>query len=153
MEPGDVVFRHACKLGFEGIVSKRLGSPYISGRSRTWLKFKNPAAPAVKRRRIGGADCSRRRVQCGLTQNFDIALTVFRKLDDRSGDQTPNLNYCLRQFASRTRNCAPSIMLWGGCGVFPTLCTSSSASTWSSSPGWPGWPGWPCEMSPSGNRV
>jgi len=48
-EAGDVVFRHACKLGFEGIVSKRLGSPYISGRSRTWLKFKNPTAPAVKR--------------------------------------------------------------------------------------------------------
>ena len=47
--PGDVVFRHACQLGFEGIVSKRIGSPYISGRSRTWLKFKNPNAPAVKR--------------------------------------------------------------------------------------------------------
>ena len=28
---------------------KRLGSPYVSGRTRTWLKFKNPAAPAVKR--------------------------------------------------------------------------------------------------------
>jgi ATP-dependent DNA ligase len=41
--------RHACKLGFEGIVSKRLGSPYISGRSRAWLKFKNPGAPVVKR--------------------------------------------------------------------------------------------------------
>jgi len=48
-EPGDVVFRHACKLGFEGIVSKRLGSPYVSGRSRNWLKFENSAAPAVKR--------------------------------------------------------------------------------------------------------
>ena len=36
-------------LGFEGIVSKRLGSPYVSGRTRHWLKFKNPAAPAVKR--------------------------------------------------------------------------------------------------------
>jgi hypothetical protein len=48
-EPGDVVFRHACKLGFEGIVSKRLGSPYRSGRSRDWIKTKNPAAPAVKR--------------------------------------------------------------------------------------------------------
>ena len=33
-EPGDVVFRHACKLGFEGIVSKRLGSSYRSGRSK-----------------------------------------------------------------------------------------------------------------------
>jgi ATP-dependent DNA ligase len=37
-----------------GIVSKRLGSPYISGRSRTWLKFENPAAPAVKREAEAG---------------------------------------------------------------------------------------------------
>src|SRR5437588_726333 len=34
VEPGDVVFRHARLLGLEGIVSKRLGSPYASGRSR-----------------------------------------------------------------------------------------------------------------------
>ena len=39
-----------------------------------------------KRRRIGGAECSRRQVKCGLRQNFDIALTGFHKLDDRSGD-------------------------------------------------------------------
>jgi len=32
-----------------GIVSKRLGSPYRSGRSKAWLKIKNPAAPAVRR--------------------------------------------------------------------------------------------------------
>jgi hypothetical protein len=37
------------KMGLEGIVSKRLGSRYRSGRSKDWLKFKNPAAPAVKR--------------------------------------------------------------------------------------------------------
>ena len=48
-EPGDVVFKHACALGCEGIVSKRLGSRYRSGRSKDWLKFKNPNAPAVKR--------------------------------------------------------------------------------------------------------
>jgi bifunctional non-homologous end joining protein LigD len=47
---GAVVFQHACKMGLlEGIVSKRLGSRYRSGRSPDWLKFKNPAAPAVKR--------------------------------------------------------------------------------------------------------
>ena len=45
----DVVFRHACKMGLEGIVSKRLGSRYTSGRSPDWLKFKNPEAPAVRR--------------------------------------------------------------------------------------------------------
>jgi bifunctional non-homologous end joining protein LigD len=44
-----VVFRHACAMGLEGIVSKRLGSRHVSGRTRDWLKFKNPAAPAVKR--------------------------------------------------------------------------------------------------------
>ena len=47
--PGDVVFRHACAMGLEAIVSKRLGSRYRSGRSPDWLKFKNPEAPAVKR--------------------------------------------------------------------------------------------------------
>jgi ATP-dependent DNA ligase len=46
---GGVVFQHACKMGLEGIVSKRLGSRYRSGRSPDWLKFKNPDAPAVKR--------------------------------------------------------------------------------------------------------
>ena len=44
-----MVFRHACKMGLEGIVSKRLGSHYRAGRSPDWLKFKNPAAPAVRR--------------------------------------------------------------------------------------------------------
>ena len=46
---GDVIFQHACKMGLEGIVSKRLGSRYRSGRTKDWLKFKNPDAPAVKR--------------------------------------------------------------------------------------------------------
>jgi len=36
-EPSEIVFRHTCKLGPEGIVSKRLGSPYRSGRSRDWV--------------------------------------------------------------------------------------------------------------------
>jgi bifunctional non-homologous end joining protein LigD len=35
---GDILFEHACKLGCEGIVSKRLGSPYRSGRSAHWVK-------------------------------------------------------------------------------------------------------------------
>ena len=46
---GETVFRHACKLRLEGIVPKRLGSPYVSGRSRHLVKSKNSAAPAVKR--------------------------------------------------------------------------------------------------------
>jgi ATP-dependent DNA ligase len=34
---------------FEGIVSKRRGSRYRSGRSVDWVKMKNPDSPAVKR--------------------------------------------------------------------------------------------------------
>jgi bifunctional non-homologous end joining protein LigD len=48
-EDGKVVFREACRLGCEGIVSKRLGSIYRRGRSPLWVKVKNPKAPAVKR--------------------------------------------------------------------------------------------------------
>ena len=46
---GATLFQHACRFGCEGIVSKRLGSPYRSGRVDDWLKIKNPLAPAVKR--------------------------------------------------------------------------------------------------------
>jgi bifunctional non-homologous end joining protein LigD len=46
---GAIVYRQACALGCEGIVSKRLGSPYRSGRADCWVKVKNPAAPAVTR--------------------------------------------------------------------------------------------------------
>ena len=48
-EDGEIVFCEACRLGCEGIVSKRLGSPYRSGRVPHWVKVKNPKAPAVKR--------------------------------------------------------------------------------------------------------
>jgi bifunctional non-homologous end joining protein LigD len=41
---GEAIFRHACKLRLEGIVSNRKDSPYRSGRSPDWLKFKNPGA-------------------------------------------------------------------------------------------------------------
>ena len=46
---GPTVFAHACKMGLEGIVSKRKGSTYRSGRSPDWLKSKNPACEAVRR--------------------------------------------------------------------------------------------------------
>jgi len=46
---GATIYKHACALGCEGIVSKRRGSPYRSGRVHHWLKVKNPAAPAVRR--------------------------------------------------------------------------------------------------------
>ena len=46
---GPTVFAHACRMGLEGIVSKRKNSPYRSGPSRNWLKSKNPESAAVRR--------------------------------------------------------------------------------------------------------
>ena len=37
---GRAVFEHACKLGLEGIVSKRRDAPYRSGRDPNWRKIK-----------------------------------------------------------------------------------------------------------------
>jgi bifunctional non-homologous end joining protein LigD len=48
-DDGPIVFKHACRMGLEGIVSKRRGSLWRSGRTRDWLKSKNPGAPAVRR--------------------------------------------------------------------------------------------------------
>jgi ATP-dependent DNA ligase len=44
-----MIFEHACQHGCEDFVSKRLGSRYVSGRTRDWIKVKNPNAPAAKR--------------------------------------------------------------------------------------------------------
>jgi bifunctional non-homologous end joining protein LigD len=46
---GAQIFAHACRMGLEGIVSKRADSPYRSGKSYDWLKTKNPDSPAMKR--------------------------------------------------------------------------------------------------------
>ena len=51
-EDGPLVFHYACKLGLEGIMSKRRNSRYSSGRSPNWIKSKNPIAPAVKRETV-----------------------------------------------------------------------------------------------------
>ena len=48
---GLTVFDHVCRMGLEGIVSKRTDAPYRSGLSKTWLKSKNPSSDAVRRER------------------------------------------------------------------------------------------------------
>ena len=46
---GETIFKHACKMGLEGIVSKRRDFPYRSGRTKRWVKVKNPGSAAVLR--------------------------------------------------------------------------------------------------------
>jgi ATP-dependent DNA ligase len=48
-DDGPTVFRHACKLGLEGIASNDERLPVPQRRSPDWLKMKNPACAAVKR--------------------------------------------------------------------------------------------------------
>ena len=48
-EDGPVVFAHACRLGAEGIVSKRIDGTYRSGPCPAWIKVRNPASMAVQR--------------------------------------------------------------------------------------------------------
>ena len=46
---GGEMFEAVCKLGLEGIVSKKVDAPYRSGPSKTWIKVKNPKSPAATR--------------------------------------------------------------------------------------------------------
>ena len=46
---GAEMFDAVCKLGLEGIVSKKLTAPYRSGPSKSWIKVKNPNAAAGTR--------------------------------------------------------------------------------------------------------
>jgi hypothetical protein len=75
---GPTVFAHACKMGLEGIVSKRKDSAYRSGRSPDWLKMKNPEASAVKREAEedwGAGSCYGHSGRC-VGEHFGFSDTV-----------------------------------------------------------------------------
>lgn len=48
-EIGPELFRAACRMGLEGLVSKRRDRPYQGGRSKHWVKVKNRVHPAMSR--------------------------------------------------------------------------------------------------------
>jgi bifunctional non-homologous end joining protein LigD len=50
-EDGPTVFEHSCRLGAEGIVSKKVDGTYRSGPCPVWIKVRNPASVAVQRER------------------------------------------------------------------------------------------------------
>ena len=50
-EIGPDLFDAACRLGLEGLVSKRRDRPYRGGRSKDWVKVKNRSSPAMNRPR------------------------------------------------------------------------------------------------------
>jgi ATP-dependent DNA ligase len=48
-EIGPDLFKAACEMGLEGLVSKRRDRRYIAGRTKEWIKGKNRAHPAISR--------------------------------------------------------------------------------------------------------
>ncbi|WP_371260581.1 hypothetical protein [Bradyrhizobium sp. Ec3.3] len=48
-EIGPDLFRAACHIGLEGLVSKHRDRPYQAGRSMYWVKVKNRTHPAMHR--------------------------------------------------------------------------------------------------------
>jgi bifunctional non-homologous end joining protein LigD len=48
-EIGSDLFRHACMMGLEGLVSKHCERAYLIGPCRHWVKIKNPKHPAYRR--------------------------------------------------------------------------------------------------------
>jgi bifunctional non-homologous end joining protein LigD len=48
-EIGPDLFRAACNMGLEGLVSKHRDQPHRAGRSPHWVKVKNPTSPAMTR--------------------------------------------------------------------------------------------------------
>jgi hypothetical protein len=88
-------------MGLEGIVSKRIGSRYRSGRSPDWLKSKNPSAPAVRRDNAGhaapappiSAINSRRHAS-----SFRAAVEPWSPLDSKRPDDGPNLFVHVRAY-------------------------------------------------------
>jgi ATP-dependent DNA ligase len=48
-EIGPDLFKAACNMGLEGMVSKRVDRPYRAGRSKDWVKVKNRKHPAYRR--------------------------------------------------------------------------------------------------------
>jgi DNA ligase D-like protein (predicted ligase) len=39
-QDGEAMYAEACRKGWEGLIAKRADSPYVTTRSRDWLKFK-----------------------------------------------------------------------------------------------------------------
>ena len=69
---GQVVFQHACKMGLEGTVSKRLGSRYRSGRSPDSTQIQEPGSSGCEAR--GGREL-------GLIASFGFAVLGARDDD------------------------------------------------------------------------
>jgi ATP dependent DNA ligase domain len=93
-EDGMTVFAHACRLGAEGIVSKRVDGTCRSGPCAVWIKVRNPASIAVQRERSGTGSSARycRTRQLYLNRGVHISGAGVRapKWNERYARQNDN---------------------------------------------------------------
>jgi hypothetical protein len=68
-------FAHACRLGAEGIVSKKVDGTYRSGPSRVWIKVRNPASIAVQGERSEIWNHTNRRMTSWAALPVEIATS------------------------------------------------------------------------------
>ena len=84
----DKLLAAACKLGLEGIVSKKLDAPYKSGPSEAWLKIKNPNAPAATRAIDGQTPTWPRHIAAPRGRNQCASLSLFESAPQVALKQT-----------------------------------------------------------------
>jgi len=100
---GDAVLQSACRMHLEGIVSKRLAAPYVSGRGNDWTKSKCRAGHEVV---IGGWDETNGRFRSllvgvhrgkhliyagrvGTGYGKDVVGRIFPRLKAQESDESP----------------------------------------------------------------
>jgi len=76
---GTAMFRHACAMGLEGIVSKRVASRYRSGSNVNWVKVKNPSSMSGERGRSVRPVSPLRPADGGLMSYGTDVLDQFRR--------------------------------------------------------------------------
>ena len=105
---GREFFREACAAGLEGVVSKRVDLPYVSGRTKDWLKIK-----CVKRAEfvIGGYSRSTakdRAFSSLLVGTFDDGRLVFAGKVG-TGFSSPDLDRLAKRFKPLERSSSPFV--------------------------------------------
>jgi bifunctional non-homologous end joining protein LigD len=106
------VFSSACKMGFEGIVSKLLNAPYLSGRSGSWTKIKCRAGQEVV---IGGWTTETGTVRSLLAGVYrDEELVYVGRIGTGfgrrvAGDLSPKLKQLTREKSPFTVDNAPPL--------------------------------------------
>jgi bifunctional non-homologous end joining protein LigD len=105
---GGRIFRHACWMNLEGIVSKRIGSRYVSGRTRAWLKTKNP-------------DFERSRTRCSSLSQWCLVV-----------DSSSTLTFFSSELRRRSTSCNASRRASSACCTVPKSRTPAAPNMGSS---------------------